>query len=235
MAKDSGPINKNTIKGEAHKLAGELKKEERGALWFFKSHTFRLVLALIVFIILIWAIVYLGNSSTKISIEKSEINAPIIVLSSMNSGVLEKVFVSEGQEIQAGVTVAQVGGVPIRAEVDGLVIFVQNTPGQIVNAQVPIVKMVDPSEFRVIGHIEEDKGLKDIMIGQKVLFTVDAFPGKNYNGVVDSIGPTSAASDLVFSISNQRQEQTFDVKVKYDIGAYPELKNGMSAKMWVYK
>jgi hypothetical protein len=64
---------------------------------------------------------------------------------------------------------------------------------------------------------------------------MDAFPSKQYPGVVDSISPTARSSDIVFSISDKRAEQMFDVKVKYDIYAYPELLNGMSAKMWIYK
>jgi hypothetical protein len=42
-------------------------------------------------------------------------------------------------------------------------------------------------------------------------------------------------SDIVFSISDKREEKEFEVKATFDADAYPELKNGMSAKMWVYK
>ena len=47
--------------------------------------------------------------------------------------------------------------------------------------------------------------------------------------------PTAESSDVVFTVSDQRQEQNFDVKIKFDTTLYPELKNGMSAKIWVYK
>ena len=67
------------------------------------------------------------------------------------------------------------------------------------------------------------------------MFTVDAYGAKEYHGVVDSVSPTARTSDIVFSISDKREEKQFDVKVKYDIYAYPELKNGMSVKMWIYK
>jgi hypothetical protein len=39
----------------------------------------------------------------------------------------------------------------------------------------------------------------------------------------------------VFSISDKREEREFEVRAIYDTNAYPELKNGMSAKMWIYK
>ena len=112
---------------------------------------------------------------------------------------------------------------------------VKNVPGQAVGNQDSIVKIIDPQQLRVIGTVDETKGLSDIRLGQKVTFTVDAFPSKEYHGVVDSISPTARSSDIVFSISDKRAQSQFDVKVKYDIYAYPELENGMSAKMWIYK
>ena len=236
MAKESefSKLKKGIAKEEV-KLAGEIKKEERGALWFFKSLTFKLILTIVLFVLLIWSTLYLGSAQGRISIDKSEINAPIISLSPATGGVLEKIFVTEGQLIPEDMVVAQVNGQQIKSKIAGLVVAVQNTPGQIVNAQSPVVQMIDPSELKVIGHIEENKGLANIKVGQKVVFTVDAFGSKQYNGYVSSISPTSRASDLVFSISDKRQEQVFDVKVKFNVDAYPELKNGMSAKMWITK
>jgi dihydrodipicolinate reductase len=96
-------------------------------------------------------------------------------------------------------------------------------------------QMYDPANLRVIGHIQEDQGLSSIQIGQKVLFTVDAFGSKQFTGTVENIGNLADQSSLAFSISDKRQEKQFDVTVVFDSSAYPELANGMSAKMWVYK
>ena len=65
-------------------------------------------------------------------------------------------------------------------------------------------------------------------------FTVDAFGAKKYSGVVDEVGSTSHAGDVVFNISDQRQVAQFDVKIRFNSQLYPELKNGMSAKVWIY-
>ncbi len=51
--------------------------------------------------------------------------------------------------------------------------------------------------------------------------------------MVEAVAPSSRTGDIVFSISDKRQEQEFEVRVSYDVAAYPELKNGMSAKMWI--
>jgi hypothetical protein len=60
-------------------------------------------------------------------------------------------------------------------------------------------------------------------------------PCDQTRGIVDEVSPTSRASDVVFNISDQRPTNQFDVKVRFDPSEYPELKNGMSARIWVYK
>jgi multidrug resistance efflux pump len=86
----------------------------------------------------------------------------------------------------------------------------------------------------VVGTIDENKGLSDIHVGQMASFTVDAFGSKQYSGVVDEISPTSNQTDVVFNISDQRETQQFNVKVRFYQQKYPELKNGMSAKLTIF-
>jgi len=52
--------------------------------------------------------------------------------------------------------------------------------------------------------------------------------------VVDEVDPSSNQSDVVFNISDQREEQQFDVKIRFNTQEYPELKNGMSAKLTIF-
>jgi multidrug resistance efflux pump len=184
---------------------------------------------------IIVGLVYYNLVSSRISVENSQITAPIISIAPQASGVLDRLLVKEGDLVSEREAVAEVSGTKLRTKSAGIIIFVQDTPGQIVSSQLPVVKMINPEELRVVGKVEEDKGLKDIKVGQRVVFTVDAFGSKKYEGVVDSISPTSSESDIVFSISSQRQAQNFEVKVRFDFEEYPELKNGMSAKMYIYK
>jgi len=184
---------------------------------------------------LIAGIIYLNINSSRIYIENAQVEAPIISLAPTSAGVLEKVYVEEGDHVSKSKEVALVSGKPLYPETNGIVISVTNTPGQIVSSQTPIVQMIDPRELKIVAKIPENKGLNEIKEGQKVIFTVDAFSGKKYNGYVSSIAPSSRQADIVFSISNARAENDFNIYIKYDINKYPELKNGMSAKVWVYK
>lgn len=95
--------------------------------------------------------------------------------------------------------------------------------------------MIQPEEERIAGTLKENEGLSEISVGDPVSFTVDAFSGKKYAGVVDSISPNSKQSGVAFSISDKREVKEFEIKVRYDVASHPEFKNGMSAKMKVYK
>jgi multidrug efflux pump subunit AcrA (membrane-fusion protein) len=88
--------------------------------------------------------------------------------------------------------------------------------------------------MKVIGQIEETKGLNKIASGQRATFTVDAFSGKTYEGVVEEVSAVSDSTGVVFNISDQRPIEKFDVKVRFNVADYPELKSGMSAKITVH-
>ena len=183
----------------------------------------------------ILGLAFMTVSNKTVYIEKSQISAPLVNLSSVSGGTLKAVFVKEGDIITPNTVVAQVGTELIKSTAGGLVVTVINDIGRQVDSGSPVVVTIDPTELRVVGQVQEDKGLVDIHVGDPVSFTVDAFGSKKFSGVVDVISPTSQSPDVVFSVSDKRQEQNFDVKVDYDEALHPELKNGMSAKMWVYK
>jgi hypothetical protein len=98
----------------------------------------------------------------------------------------------------------------------------------------PVVSMIDPSQLRIIGKIDEDKGLSRIKVGDPAIFTIDAFGSTEFTGIVDEVSPTSNQSGVVFSISDKREIKQFDIKVRYDTLLYPQFKNGMSAKLRIY-
>lgn len=179
--------------------------------------------------------VYWKISSNQVYIEKGEISAPQIDLSSQNGGILETLMVKEGDMVEKNQPVAQVGNEVVRSREDGLVIRVQNKIGKIFNHGEAVVSIIKPSDLRVLGTIGEDKGLKDIKVGQRVVFTADAFGNKEYQGFVDEVSPSSKDKGLSFSISDKRATSDFVIKVRFNSDVYPELKDGMSAKIWVYK
>jgi multidrug resistance efflux pump len=184
---------------------------------------------------LIGGMAYWFSIQKRIYIEKAEISAPSIDLSASASGLLEEVFVKTGDQVGADSVVARVGNELIKTRTSGMIVGAKNDIGKIFNRGEAVVSMIDPDELRVVGHIEEDKGLKEIQVGQRAIFSVDAYSSKKYYGTVDEISEVSRQSGVVFNISDKREVKQFDVKVRFNINEYPELKNGMSAKIWIYK
>lgn len=183
----------------------------------------------------IGAFAYFVVSNKTIYVENATISAPLVPLSSVSGGTLKTVFVHEGETIAPNTVVAQVDTELIKSTTGGLVVTASNDIGKQIAPGAAVVTVVDPAELRVVGEVPEDKGLVDIHVGDPVSFTVDAFGSKKFTGVVELVAPISKNSDVVFNVSNKRQEQNFNIKVNYNAPAHPELKNGMSAKMWVYK
>ncbi len=201
-----------------------------------RQHPLMFEISLIIVVaFIIGATLYWNDFQSKIYIEKAQIYAPIISLSPDAPGTMGRLYVGEGDTVAKGQKLAEVGDQAITAKTAGVVVWVLDSPGQYVSPQTPVVKMIDPTAMRVVGRLQEDKGLSDVKPGQKVIFTVDAFGSKQYVGSVESISLTSRESDIVFSISDKREEKEFEVTALFDTAAYTELKDGMSAKMWVYK
>ncbi len=167
--------------------------------------------------------------------DKAEIAAPLIELAPTAPGILMRVSVNEGDLLNASESVARVGDEIVSTQVAGQAVVVKKDVGAAYQPGEPVVTMIEPKELKVVARIEEDKGLRNIQVGQDVSFTVDAFGSHKYHGTVESISPTKREGDVVFSISDKREEKEFDVKIDYDHQEYPELQNGMSARVWIIK
>lgn len=168
-----------------------------------------------------------------VSIENSYLSAPVVNFSPTVSGTLNALYVKEGDRIEANTEVAIVGSQIITTKEAGVVTYAPNVLGAYFSSGQTVVSLVKNQEMKVIGSVEETKGLIDILPGQKVTFTVDAFPSKEYQGIVEKVSNTSEDTGVAFSISDKRPIKKFNVTVRFNNSLYPELKNGMSAKMTI--
>ncbi|HFC10582.1 MAG TPA: HlyD family efflux transporter periplasmic adaptor subunit [Candidatus Kaiserbacteria bacterium] len=177
---------------------------------------------------------YIMYTKRQVEIDTAVISAPLIKLAPTVSGRLNTLYVHEGDRLPANVPVALVGTDVVKTKIAGLIVHTNKAIGAQVNAGTPVVTMINPIALRVVGKIDENKGLSQIAVGDPVTFTVDTFGSKKYHGIIDEISPTSVRTDVVFSISDQRPTNQFYVYVRFDTVAYPELKNGMSARIRVH-
>jgi multidrug resistance efflux pump len=209
-------------------LETHIKKSYGRATWI------RTGIIVIIIATIAGVFVYLQVINKRVYVDTSSIQAPQINLAPSQAGILEDVYVKEGDQVNVNQTVARVGDQLIQSKVAGIIISVPDTVGAQVSAGTPVVSMIDPTQLRAVAEVSENKGLNRIKVGDPVIFTIDAFGSSQFSGVVDEIAASSQQTQIVFNISDQRQEQQFDVKVRFNTSAYWQLKNGMSAKMWIY-
>jgi multidrug resistance efflux pump len=213
---------------------GEIKEHAPEKIPAFKKPWVISLISFIVIFGLLGLFLFWQIESASVFIENSNLEAPIINLAPSSAGVLNALYVKDGDPVGENTQVALVGSQIISTKDGGVVSSAPVVLGSYFSPGQTVVSIVNTGEMKVVGQIEENKGLNEIKAGQRATFSVDAFPGKTYVGVVDSISQTADDTGVVFSISDKRPTEKFDVKVRFNIADYPELKNGMSAKITVY-
>ena len=209
----------------------ETNKKKAG---LFQNSMVQSIVGVVVILLVLGGFLFWQSSSGTVFIENSYVNAPIISLSSSAPGTLNALYVSEGETVAANTPVALVGTNIVTSKQSGIITGISNTMGAFFAPGQTVVSMIHPEDMRIVGTIDETKGLDEIKAGQNATFTVDTFGSKTYVGKVESVSETSDDTGVVFSISDKRPTKKFDVKVLFDVNKYPELKNGMSAKITVY-
>ena len=204
---------------------------------FFKKNkkmTIGIVVLLLVGSVL-GGVVYYHETSRYVYTDKAELFAPIISLVAKQGGILKKVHVEEGQKVSAHETLARVGSDMITSEVSGVIVKAEKMYGKFMKSGDVILTMMNPEEMVVKARVDEDKGISEIRVGQEVSFTVDAYGSKEFTGVVKAVVPSKRSGDIVFSISDKREVQQFEVMIAYNHAQYPDFQNGMSARVWIRK
>lgn len=200
----------------------------------FKRPLVQSLLGIVVVILLLLGLFYWKSTASFVVIDNSLVSAPMIVIGPETEGILDSVYVKAGDTVVPNEPLAEVGSETLYAKTAGLIISVNNMPGQVFMPGGAVVTMLDPGQLRIVGKIDEDKGLSRLKVGDPAVFTVDAFGSKQFTGVVDEISSTADQTNVVFSISDKRPTNQFNVKVRYDVNLYPEFRNGMSAKLRIY-
>lgn len=222
------------ILAEEKEILAEIKTEKGSISRLVRSVWFAAAMVVVVILGVAGGAYYLMNASSRISIDKAEVSAPLIPLSPQNAGELKSILVHEGDEVPANTVVAQVGNELLKTETAGKIVLVNNNIGKLFNRGESVVQMVQSDELRVEARVAEDKGLSDIAVGQRAVFTVDAFGSKEYEGIVDEVSPAPLEAGVAFNISDKRTTKEYVVKIRFDRTKYPELSYGMSARAWIY-
>jgi membrane fusion protein (multidrug efflux system) len=140
---------------------------------------------------------------------------------------------------------AQLASALIRAPQDGVVAKKWYSAGDVVQAGQPIFTLYDLRDIKILANVEEDD-FHNVRVGQKAVITLDAYPGREFNGTVASLGPNTASEFAPGQASNSTGEftkltQYIPVRITLnaasgnDIAASAPLLPGMSAEARLIK
>ena len=121
-------------------------------------------------------------------------------------------------ELQLDQAEAELDKAVITASFDGVVADIYIKEGQQLSATSPAIYLIDPSEIKLSGVIDE-MDVSKVKLGQEATITLDALPDKEVKGRVTFISPASTAqAGVVFYKTTITLENPDE-----------ELKDGMSA------
>lgn len=194
----------------------------------------RVIILVIIVILVVGGFLFFQMKQGRVSIDDSLVNAPISSIAPSTPGTLSEIDVYDNEKVTKGDQIAIVNGQPMYANTNGLIIMANNQIGSLVGPTAPVAQLINPTNMRIAGTLDENKGLDQIRVGQVVSFTVDALPSQTFWGYVDEISPSAVQTQAAFSISSERPTQQFIVYARFDATKYPAIKNGMSAKMTIF-
>jgi HlyD family secretion protein len=114
----------------------------------------------------------------------------------------------------------------VLAPVDGLLEAIDLRPGDLVAANQPVARILEPSQIWVRVYVPEPR-LGRVKIGQRAAITVDSYPRREFPGTVVEIRTQAEYTPRNIQTLDQRMDTVFGVKVA--IEPTPELKPGMAA------
>ena len=114
----------------------------------------------------------------------------------------------------------------VKAPAAGTIESMDLRPGDLVGANQPVAKMLEPSQLWVRVYVPEPQ-LGRVRVGQRAVLTVDTFPKREFLGRVVEIRTQAEYTPRNVQTLDQRMDQVFGVKVAID--PTPDLKPGMAA------
>jgi HlyD family secretion protein len=132
----------------------------------------------------------------------------------------------EAEQRQLGYLERQRAESVVAAPAAGVIESMDLRPGDLVGANQPVAKMLEPSQLWVRVYVPEPQ-LGRVRVGQNGVLTVDTFPKREFPGKVVEIRTQSEYTPRNVQTLDQRMDQVFGVKVAID--PTPELKPGMAA------
>lgn len=108
----------------------------------------------------------------------------------------------------------QVGDYTLKSETDGKIYSILKEKGEMVNTQTAVALVGDGNNFTIELQVDE-YDISRVIVGQKILISMDSYKGQVFEGVVEKINPLMSERSKSFTI-----DATF---IKQPPALYPNL------------
>lgn len=178
---------------------------------------------------------YFYDRSLTVAMDDASLSAPETKLVAQRGGTLTATYATVGDIVEENRPVARLSNEVLTPERDGTVISIRDDLGAPIPGGTPVATVIDRSELRAVGVIDEDQGLADVRIGAPATVTLDALGGQEFEGMVTEISEQPHSEDLAFSVSDDRAVSEFEVEVSFSELPDASFRQGMKARIWVEK
>jgi multidrug resistance efflux pump len=179
---------------------------------------------------------YWYNNANYIRTEDAYLDGVIFKAGPQVGGRLLEMRALEGRGVTAGDIIARVddpslpsGGnidlTLVKAPITGVVLKVLSRPGEVVAPGQPVVMLVDLRDVYLTVNVEEKK-IARVELGQRVSFTVDGIPEREFEGRVSEVTDAVAAT---FSLLPTRTTSGSFVKVSQRVPVKVHIENADGA------
>ncbi|GED34578.1 MULTISPECIES: HlyD family secretion protein [Brevibacillus] len=126
----------------------------------------------------------------------------------------------------------------LRAPITGTVIKTQAKEGEVVSTGTSVALVIDENKLYISANLEETE-IARLKLGQKVDFTVDAYPGKQLSGHLMEIGKATNSTFSLLPATNTsgnftKVTQRIPIKIAIDDTAGLHLAAGLNVEIKVH-
>lgn len=180
---------------------------------------------------------YYFVSSQYFSTDNAKVSGGIYSVTPPMPGKLVKFTANVGDSVKENEIIGRVeGGTYIKSPVNGEVIRSDVTLNQMVGQNSVVAVIADTSDLYIQANIEETD-VNKIKVGQSVIVTLDAYPGKKFNAhvsEVDNLTQTALSGNaLSFTTSGTYTKVTQLIPIEIKIDDEVELKNIIGTNAFV--
>jgi multidrug resistance efflux pump len=135
----------------------------------------------------------INRAAGYLTTDNARVTTNQIIITSHTPGLLERFSLYEGQYVAQNEVLGWVHqGETMRSPVDGLVMSVDATQGQLVSPGEPLAVIADINNIRIVANIYETD-IMQLQRGMAAIVTIDGLGNREFNGYISRIGGITSA------------------------------------------